>query len=325
MFTLIIPYHNRASYLPRLLDSIERCTICPTQIILVDNASTDDSAAYCQSFAQRHPELPIVLVSESRRGASFARNAGLAKVTTEWVYFFDSDDELSPDYFSEVQNFLRVHPDLDLVASATTMVFADGTEVARKVMGTASAADQILSSQLATQGMFLRTAFLREVGGWNESLLLWDDWELAFRLLHRGARTAWLPGRAWHRIYQHGDSITGTDFTSRHEQILRALAAVSQSFTSTDISLALALSFRQVLIAGKLYHEGSHALSKFYYHQALKGQSHAESSSVTPTASLSGWHPSFLASLLLRCLYRYTRWGGRGGWYLAIRLTHWLA
>jgi|GEM_PF-6256747 len=87
MFTLIIPYHNRASYLPRLLDSIERCTICPTQIILVDNASTDDSAACCQSFAQRHPELPIVLVSESRRGASFARNAGLAKVTTEWVYF----------------------------------------------------------------------------------------------------------------------------------------------------------------------------------------------------------------------------------------------
>ena len=51
MFTLIIPYHNRERFLPRTLYSLLQSTVQPSQIILVDNASTDASRQVCEQFA----------------------------------------------------------------------------------------------------------------------------------------------------------------------------------------------------------------------------------------------------------------------------------
>lgn len=159
MFTLIIPYHNRERFLPRTLQSLLRCTVQPDQIILVDNASSDSSWQVCERFAHEHPDCPVQLISECKPGACHARNKALQMVTEEWVYFFDSDDELSPDYFRDVQLQIQANQSADMIACATVRVYPDGHEVPREVQYSSDPADQILSGQLATQGMFSEPTF----------------------------------------------------------------------------------------------------------------------------------------------------------------------
>ena len=133
MFTLIIPYHNRECFLPRTLHSLLQSTVQPSQIILVDNASTDASRQVCEQFACEHPDCPIQLITESKPGACHARNKALQMVTEEWVYFFDSDDELSPDYFQAVSRQVQQHPSADMIACATVRVYPDGRRAPREV------------------------------------------------------------------------------------------------------------------------------------------------------------------------------------------------
>ena len=149
MFSLIIPYRNRQDFLPRTLRSLQSSSMLPRRIYLVNNNSTDGSEQLCQRFASDHPNWPIVLLSEPTPGAAAARNAALRLVETEWVYFFDSDDELSSCFFEEALRKLRQKPATDVVACATRMHFPDGSEKVRNVMYNASAADQILASQLS--------------------------------------------------------------------------------------------------------------------------------------------------------------------------------
>lgn len=304
MFSLVIPYHNREKFLPRTLKSIAACTLLPHRIILVDNASTDASAQICADFAAAHPELPIVLLSEPRKGASVARNAGLREVSTEWVYFFDSDDELSSGFFEAVAEAIKQNPAADLVACATLMVFADGREVRRAVQYSVSVVDQLLSGQLATQGMFVRTDLLRSIGGWNESLSTWDDWELGIRLLMRAPRTVWLRGRAWHRLYQHEDSQTGKDFSSTWMRICKALETAYREVLS-DSTYLQALAVRSMLLAGILAKEKNQQAATHVRHIAC-GMARKE--------------PVFFKKIILPVLYHYTRLGGRGGWILARKL-----
>lgn len=302
MFSLIIPYHNREAFLPRVLQSIIASSIKPDAIILVDNASTDDSALICKKFANSHPELSVVLLTEERKGASYARNKGLSVVQTDWVYFFDSDDELSSDFFEKVQLCLTQQVELDMVCCATLMVFGDGTEHIRSVQYSDSPLHQLLSGQLSTQSMFLRTSFLRSAGGWNEKLTTWDDWELGLRLLLLRPQIFWLKNQAFHRLYQHTESQTGSSFSSTFMGIMRAIQA-AETLVQTDDRLILALASRCVIISAQLKKEKDEAS----YRQMKNFISR-----------LIDKKYSFVDKLYLKILYAYAWTIGYGSWYLSL-------
>lgn len=301
MFSLIIPYHNREQWLPATLQSLLSCTCRPQHVFLVDNGSTDGSDLVCRNFAQAHPDWNISLLSEPRPGACCARNAALKQVQTEWVYFFDSDDELSPDFFEQVLKVVAIHPQADMVAAATVMTFSDGSMRCRAVQRNASVRDQILTAQFATQGLFVRTGLLRQVGAWNTELTKWNDWELGIRLLLSRPHVVWLPG-AWHRIKQHPDSLTGNGFSHTLHQLLPAFEAVRRHVSAHGVWLA-ALAVRADIVAAQLQREGSTVEAK---------QLHRWAKNVCRQCP----HPA-LARLLCIIVNRYARVGGRGAWMLA--------
>lgn len=309
MFSLIIPYHNRARFLPRTLHSLLNCSVKPMQTILVDNGSTDDSANICRTFAAEHPELNILLLEEKKNGACAARNKGLTAVKTEWVYFFDSDDELSPDYFEHVTHCLKDNSklSLDMVACQTVRVFADGMCKPRDVQYSSSVIDQILSGQLSTQAMFLRTAFLRDIGGWNEELLRWNDWELGIRVFLHNPRMAWLKNKAYHRVYEHSDSITGDDFSSSASSLLRALCVAST--LSSQKRYLFALACRCHILAGFFLREHNIVYAR-------------EAGAVS--AHILKQINSKKATFFANALKRYVSIGGRGAWYFALKTAHML-
>lgn len=309
MFTLVIPYHNRARFLPRTLQSLLESTVLPRCIIFVDNASSDGSAEICRGFACEHPELNVLLLTEKRKGACAARNKGLEQVTTEWVCFFDSDDELSPDYFSAVLSQIEQCPSAQMIASRTTRVYPDGKERPREVQYSSSVTDQILSGQLATQGMCFKTDFLRRIGGWNEELPRWNDWELGVRALVASPSVCWIRNKAFHRVYEHADSITGNDYSSSAKDLLHAIAVVRREVEHNESWLE-ALGCRALVLSG-------------YF----RCERHAEEEARAISLARSIFHElgSRKFSFIFHLLSVYVRTVNRGSWYVALKLCHLLS
>lgn len=315
--TIVIPYFNREQFLPRTFRSLERSTRRAARLIFVDNGSQDGSRALCEDFARRHPEQDILLLSESRSGAAIARNTGLAEVKTPWTYFFDSDDELSPRFIEQMEQTLKEHAEqnFDVIAFRTVMVHPDGSMTQRQSMFNESATDQILMSQLVTQNLFVRTDFLRRIGGWNEQLREWDDWELGIRVLVGGGKVLWLRDCAYHRIYLHPDSLTGKNFLTTCRGIDVAMQSVlnlcrekknGRMDTPKSSSICRALAFRYALLSGILLREGGRIASLRFWNRALQCASAACGSKVPRSLRLP-----------LAFFRVYTSRGGRGAWRLA--------
>jgi len=285
---IIIPIRNRAEYLPRLFRSLAAVNYEELEIILVDNASTDDSLSLCHSFAEDAP-MVVRVVEEPVPGASRARNCGLANCQSEWVYFFDSDDELSPGFLTEL---MPLAEEADMICFPTLQTVGNHT-AQRAFVQSVEPSAQLLSSTLNTQGMLFRTSFLREIGGWDATLSIWDDWELGFRALQHHPRMMWKDDKAYHHVYVHAESLTGPSYAARREEIEEVLKKVSQELKSSRERRAL--YFRCCIVNGQLRREGGTPI---------------------PIPVSSGFPVRLIGCLL----QYYVRLGGRGAWRLALAL-----
>lgn len=95
--SVIIPAYNVRPFLQRTLESALRQTLPHTEIIVVDDGSTDGTDAVCDAYAARHPRH-LRVVHQANRGVSAARNRGLELARGEYVAFLDGDDYLADDF-----------------------------------------------------------------------------------------------------------------------------------------------------------------------------------------------------------------------------------
>lgn len=104
--SVVIPTYNRRDLLKRALLSVLAQTSLPTDIIVIDDGSTDDTAAMVRA------EFPAVrYYYQENQGVSSARNTGIQQATGDWIAFLDSDDEWLPEKLTRQQAALTAHPD----------------------------------------------------------------------------------------------------------------------------------------------------------------------------------------------------------------------
>lgn len=99
-YSVIIPIYNAEKTIHRCIDSLLGQDCSDAEIILVNDGSPDRSGEICRAYARAHPE--IRLIEKENGGVSTARNAGLDAARGKYVCFVDSDDYVSPSYFSEI-------------------------------------------------------------------------------------------------------------------------------------------------------------------------------------------------------------------------------
>lgn len=97
LISVIIPVFNPGQYFIRCLDSIVNQTYRNLEIILIDDGSTDGSAAVCDEYAVKDSRIKVL--HQVNSGVSRARNAGLDLATGDFVNFPDSDDYIEPDTY----------------------------------------------------------------------------------------------------------------------------------------------------------------------------------------------------------------------------------
>ncbi|MFS0732602.1 glycosyltransferase family 2 protein [Microbacterium sp. 1P10UB] len=95
LVTVVVPGFDVAGYAPEALDSLRSQTLREWTAVLVDDASTDATAAVFAAAAVEDPRFRVVRLAE-RRGLGAARNAGLDLVDTPYVAFLDADDRMAP-------------------------------------------------------------------------------------------------------------------------------------------------------------------------------------------------------------------------------------
>lgn len=93
--SVIIPVYNAEKWLTEALESLQIQTYSDFEAILVNDGSTDRSAAICRSFCDKDPRFR--LISQTNSGVSAARNVGIDSAKGEWIAFMDSDDLMPPD------------------------------------------------------------------------------------------------------------------------------------------------------------------------------------------------------------------------------------
>lgn len=109
-FSVVIPTYNRAGLIGRTLDTVFAQSLQDFEVIVVDNCSTDDTAAVITPY-ERTGKLRFICHDRNYERAR-SRNTGLDAATGEFVTFLDSDDLMYPNNLADAHAFARAHPAL---------------------------------------------------------------------------------------------------------------------------------------------------------------------------------------------------------------------
>ena len=109
MISVVIPTFNRREFLLEAVESVLAQRLAEMEIIVVDDGSTDGTAAALDGLDPR-----VTCLSQSRSGVSAARNRGIASSSGEWLAFLDSDDLWLPQKLAAQVDFFAAHPEVKI-------------------------------------------------------------------------------------------------------------------------------------------------------------------------------------------------------------------
>jgi glycosyltransferase involved in cell wall biosynthesis len=298
--TIVIPVFNRAAIVCRTLDSVEAQSYRNIAVIIVDNASTDDSYAVVESWIARHSDSDIHYrqLREPHPGAANARRCGANAVNTPYIAFFDSDDTMSADYAQSIIETFERNPSATLVYWKKRTVDLHGHTFASRFSHPRDILNKhIFHAVLSTQSYAMTTTLYHSCGGWDGSVMKWDDWELGIRLIFAKGFNPVPIHKTLVTIYIQQESITGSDFHSAHggwEYAIDRAEAFAHTLHDSSHLLRL-LAYKRMVLAGNYAKEGATALALQTRHDALN--------KVSTSAKMQ---------LILKFTYFYVRHGWRG-------------
>lgn len=183
--SILIPCFNAERWIAQAIESALAQTWPDKEVIVVDDGSTDGSVDVIRKFGGR-----IQWETGPNRGSNVARNRLLALSSGEWLQYLDADDYLTPDKIRAQVDFVRAHPDTDVVFGPVTMEFASVTPPRRALLPIPQPHDPwvLLARWFLPQtgAPLWRKAAIADVGGWKEDQPACQEHELYLRLLKAG-------------------------------------------------------------------------------------------------------------------------------------------
>ena len=189
LVSIIIPAFNASATLDRALGSVVAQTYPRWEAIVVDDASSDDTAS---SALKRGDPRCRVIRRAVRGGPAAARNDAIAAAKGELIAFLDADDEWLPEKLARQVAAFAAHPAAGLVACDLRAVHEDGSEGASVFMrqlpsaGTTAWKALLASSFLGTSAVLAPRALIEELGGFDTALAVGEDQDLFIKLARRG-------------------------------------------------------------------------------------------------------------------------------------------
>lgn len=195
--SVVIPLYNKVGLVGQTIGSVLAQTSQEFEIVVVDDGSTDQSAAVVRSF----DDPRIRLLEQRNAGAAAARNAGIKASRGEWIAFLDADDLWLPDHLAQHMALLDRHPQLQWSSgfferrskSGTPRVALDLGFLSRQMEGEVvrDALSLLPRGFLWTGAMVVRKSVFAEVGYLDPALRTAEDLDMWLRIALRHPRMAY--------------------------------------------------------------------------------------------------------------------------------------
>ncbi len=126
--SVVVPNYNHARYLPTALNALLAQSRQPREIVVVDDASTDESRQVIADFAARHPTIRPIY-RERNQGVIATMNEFLRAAEDPYVYFAAADDRVLPGFFAESLGLLDRHPEAAFCSTLARIIDEDGDDL----------------------------------------------------------------------------------------------------------------------------------------------------------------------------------------------------
>lgn len=212
--SVVITSYNQKQFLAEAIESVIAQTLRPDEILIADDRSTDGSIELIESYAACHPGWIKPLIQSRNVGVAKNRNHALSMVEGELVTLLDGDDRFLPRKLEREYATYRAHPDAQVVHSNIYYVDEAGQRICLWADGETPPHGNVFPQVLARKyprgktfrNELVETRCVREVGGYDETLPRYGDWDLIIRLTHR-FRTAYCP-EPLTQYRRHGESLS---------------------------------------------------------------------------------------------------------------------
>ena len=220
--SIIVPTYNAGQYVTDSITSALNQTCKTTEIIVVDDGSTDDTVERVRAFGRR-----VTLYQQENAGAAAARNHGAELATGEWLAFLDADDLWAPDKLERQLDHVG-----ELAWSHTDWFFigADHTEAVTGSSRSPQYGGSILPELLVcnfigTSTLMVRQEVFREVGGFDPTLRALQDWDLWLRIASKYDLAYLAEPLVYYRVHALSTSRSPRKTEPYHLELIRRIFA----------------------------------------------------------------------------------------------------
>jgi len=208
LVSVVLPVYNRVDVILRAVNSVLNQSLKDIELIIVDDNSADGTKAVIDNI--KDVRVKKIFLPKNK-GACYARNIGWRIAESEYIAFMDSDDFWEQSYLESQYN---VYPtlgcDYGLRFTGYKYYKGDLIEYSRDIDGSMTGKyilrNLFRGNFISTQTMITRREVLKDVGGFDEQLEAFQDWDLAIRIAMK-YKIAFGVERAV-RVYESADSIS---------------------------------------------------------------------------------------------------------------------
>lgn len=183
--SILIPLYNAEKYICDTIDSVINQKYKNWECIIVNDGSTDNSEKIV--FEKIKGNNKFKYLTEENGGPGKARNYAASVATGKYLLFLDADDIILDDYLLDGVNFLDNNNDYALFYGMATMFWDDGTEKLWLLRKFKDMKDFLIANCIYCTSMIRKKDF-DAIGGFDEYLKAYEDWEFFIRLLDRNSK-----------------------------------------------------------------------------------------------------------------------------------------
>lgn len=188
--SIVIPTYNAVQYIGAAIESVLHQSFEDFEILVVDDASSDDTRDFLANrFHSIWSSRLRYLRNDVNKERSFSRNRGVGEAQGEYVAFLDADDIWLSHHLELLVGALVQRAEFSMAFSLPLFVDRDGNKIRgmhKRELTPREARDPLRAFLLGKapfpSGLVIRKEIYEEIGGFNESLELREDWEFGVRV-----------------------------------------------------------------------------------------------------------------------------------------------
>jgi glycosyltransferase involved in cell wall biosynthesis len=181
LVSVVITTHNRSTLLKRALESVLKQTYTNLEVIIVDDASTDDTAEIIKRYQLKDERIQYIRNGQNS-GANYSRNKGLMAASGEFIAGLDDDDEFLDN---RIELLLMNHDDKYAFVSSWNIVIRNNeTKSFRQPLEEYAFNELLVHNYIMNQALVKKERLI-SIKGYDENLLACQDYDVWLRLLQK--------------------------------------------------------------------------------------------------------------------------------------------